>query len=600
MEHFQFDRDSLKHIPKNPGIYKFFDPTGLLLYVGKAKSLKNRIASYFAQQNQHSRKTQKLVSEIKTIEVTVVDSEFDALLLENNLIKENQPKYNILLKDDKTFPFLVVTAERFPKIYSTRKINKNQGTHFGPYTSTRAMNNAIELVRKLYHIRTCNLNLSLDNIAQKKFKVCLEYHIGNCLGPCEDFQSEEDYLDDIQQVKLILKGNLQPIKILLKEKMMATAEKLHFEQAGQIKDKLALLETFHSKSLIVNHSQIDIDVVTIIYGDQTSYLNYMKVELGMIRASETVLVKTKLNETSQEILEYAVPILLTKFDSHNSTILSNTSFELTPVDIVLPQIGDKKKLIDLSLKNALLYKHEQLKHKEKIADQSDRILVTLQQDLRLKSIPRIIECFDNSNIQGTNPVASMVYFKNGKPLKQQYRHYNIKTVIGPDDFASMKEIVYRRYNKLILEKKMFPDLIVIDGGKGQLSASCEALKTLGIYGKIPIIGIAKRLEELYFPDDSVPLYINKKSESLKLLQLIRDEAHRFAISFHRDKRSAQSTISVLDEIPGIGEKTRNKLLNTYKTIANIKKLDTETLALLIGNKTAERVIEHLKKKILNR
>jgi len=596
MEHFQFDKTSYNHVPKDPGVYKFFNTTGTLLYVGKAKVLKNRVASYFTNKTLLNRKTQRLVSQIDTIEVTIVNSEYDALLLENNLIKENQPKFNILLKDDKTFPFLVVTNERFPKIYATRKVAPDKGTHFGPYTSVRAMHKALDLISKLYHVRSCNLNLSEKNINKQKFKVCLEYHIGNCLGPCENLQSETDYMNDIDQAKLILKGIISPIKTILKEDMSQSSSLLKFELAAEYKAKLQLLETFQSKSLIVNPSITDIDIVTILSGEDISYVNFMKVEMGTIRASETVLIKSRLKETTDEILAYAVPVLRQKFNSHSPTIISNLSFKLPNIMVIIPQIGDKKKLLDLSMKNSLMFKQNHLRIKTKQQDDSERTLRQLQQDLRLKSIPRVIECFDNSNIQGTHPTASMVYFKNGKPLKQQYRHYNIKTVIGPDDFSSMTEIIHRRYERLLTEDKALPDLIVVDGGKGQLSAACISLKNLNLYGKIPIIGIAKRLEEIYFPEDSIPIYLSKKSSALKLLQFIRDEAHRFAITHHRNIRSNDSITSILDDIPGIGIKNKTVLLTKFKTLSQIRNASIQILTDVIGKKLALNVHNYLNKK----
>ena len=596
MEHFQFDKTSYNHVPKDPGVYKFFNTTGTLLYVGKAKVLKNRVASYFTNKTLLNRKTQRLVSQIDTIEVTIVNSEYDALLLENNLIKENQPKFNILLKDDKTFPFLVVTNERFPKIYATRKVAPDKGTHFGPYTSVRAMHKALDLISKLYHVRSCNLNLSEKNINKQKFKVCLEYHIGNCLGPCENLQSETDYMNDIDQAKLILKGIISPIKTILKEDMSRSSSLLKFELAAEYKAKLQLLETFQSKSLIVNPSITDIDIVTILSGEDISYVNFMKVEMGTIRASETVLIKSRLKETTDEILAYAVPVLRQKFNSHSPTIISNLSFKLPNIMVIIPQIGDKKKLLDLSMKNSFMFKQNHLRIKTKQQDDSERTLRQLQQDLRLKSIPRVIECFDNSNIQGTHPTASMVYFKNGKPLKQQYRHYNIKTVIGPDDFSSMTEIIHRRYERLLTEDKALPDLIVVDGGKGQLSAACISLKNLNLYGKIPIIGIAKRLEEIYFPEDSIPIYLSKKSSALKLLQFIRDEAHRFAITHHRNIRSNDSITSILDDIPGIGTKNKTILLTKFKTLSQIRNASIQILTDVIGKKLALNVHNYLNKK----
>ncbi|MAJ51848.1 MAG: excinuclease ABC subunit C [Flammeovirgaceae bacterium] len=596
MEHFKFDKTSYNHIPKDPGVYKFFHASGTLLYVGKAKSLKKRVASYFTNKNLLNGKTRRLISQIDTIEVTIVNSECDALLLENNLIKENQPKFNILLKDDKTFPFLLVTHERFPKIYTTRKVIPEKGTYFGPYTSVRAMRKALALVSKLYHVRSCNLNLSEENVNNKKFKVCLEYHIGNCLGPCENLQSEADYLNEIEQAKLILKGIIHPVKTRLKENMKHSAGLLKFELAAEYKSKLHLLETFQSKSLIVNPKITYIDVITILPEEEISYVNFMKVERGTIRASETVLIKSRLNEETSEILGYAVPMLRQKFNSHSTTIISNFIFELPNINIIIPQIGDKKKLLELSIKNAFMFKQNHLRIKAKQQDDSEHTLRQLQKDLRLKALPIIIECFDNSNIQGAHPAASMVHFKNGKPLKKEYRHYNIKTVIGPDDFSSMTEIIYRRYNRLLKENKDLPELIVVDGGKGQLSAACTSLKKLALYGKIPIIGVAKKLEEIYFPEDSIPIYLSKKSSALKLLQFVRDEAHRFAITHHRNKRSNNSLKSILDDIPGVGTKNKTTLLLKFKTLSQIRKAPISVLKDTIGNKLALRVHSYLNKK----
>jgi len=593
MDYYQFDRNDYLNIPDQPGVYKFFNKKQTIIYVGKAKSLKKRVASYFNKSAHHNRKTLKLVTEIQYIEVTIVNSEFDALLLENNLIKENQPKYNILLKDDKSFPSICVTHERFPRIYSTRRIDRTVGDYYGPYTSVKAMNSVLDLIRKLYKIRTCNYVLSEENIAKGKFKICLEYHIGNCKGPCEGLQSEDDYLNEIGFAVEILKGNVSIVKISLKEQMEQASEHLNFEVAHEYKEKLELLDKFQTRSLIVNQKVTDIDVFTLIRDEKRAYLNYLKIDQGSIRASETVEIKLKMDETNDEIMQYAYPILQHKFQSANKEILSNIEFDPNneQLNITVPQIGDKKKLVDLSVKNSLLFKRQKIEERnQKKYGTKGFVLEQLKEDLHLKDLPLHIECFDNSNIQGTNPVASMVCFKNGKPSKSDYRKFNIKTVIGPDDFGSMKEIVGRRYSSLLNNEENLPDLVVIDGGKGQLNAAKEALEEINAYGKIPIIGIAKKLEEIYYPEDPLPLHISKKSESLKLLQHLRDEAHRFAITFHRQKRSKAANRSVLDEIKGMGPKTRNQLLSEFKSIKRIKEASFKELEKIVGKSKAVIIV----------
>lgn len=596
MDYQKFSTKEYNKLPKDPGVYKFFDRENSIIYVGKAKNLSKRVASYFTKAAGINRKTMRLVREIESIEVVIVNSEFDALLLENSLIKENQPKYNILLKDDKSFPSICVTNERFPRIFSTRRIIRSQGEYFGPYTSVKAMNSVLDLIRKLYTIRTCNLNLSKANIDRKKFKVCLEYHIGNCLGPCEGLQTEESYLEDIQHAKEILKGNLSVVKSSFKQMMEEAAVELKFEVAQSYKEKLELLDKFQSRSLIVNPKISNTDVVGVITDGDRYYLNYMVVDQGTIRISETVEAKRKLNEPEDELLQVMIFALRDKYQSDTPEILTNRDIQpWEDLQVIQPKIGDKKKLVDLSVKNALFFKNDKQRRKEATKSPSQKVLEQLQADLGLDNLPGHIECFDNSNIQGTNPVSSMVCFKNGKPSKSDYRKYNIKTVVGPDDFASMREVVFRRYRKLRDEKLPYPDLIIIDGGKGQLSASCTSLKDLGLYGQIPIIGIAKRLEEIYYPEDPIPLHISKKSPSLKLLQHLRDEAHRFAITFHRSKRSKESIKSSLDEVKGIGEATKNKLLNHFKSIKRIAEAPSNEIEKVIGRSKTEILLEHIKK-----
>jgi excinuclease ABC subunit C len=580
-------------LPDSPGVYRYFNEDGEMIYVGKAKSLKKRVSSYFNKQSLDSRKTERLVSEIRNIEFTLANSEFDALLLENNLIKQNQPKYNILLKDDKTFPFLCIIKERFPRIIATRKFIPRHGEYFGPYSSVVSMKNVLELVRQLYSIRTCNLVLSEANVTQKKFKVCLEYHIGNCKGPCEGLQDEKSYLEDITQARNILKGDLSVVEDVFTQRMNAAAEKMEFEKAEEYKQKLTLLENFQSKSLVVNRKLTDIDVLTISSSPTAAFINYLQVKEGAIIFSKNIEIKKKLEESDEDILNYAAVELRKTYRSNNPEVFTNIPLSVKSDDFenVVPQIGDKKKLIDMSLKNSLLMKREKEISKHARKSKKSEVLAILQENLRLVHFPKIIECFDNSNFQGTSPVASMVRFVDGYPDKKGYRHFNIKTVVGPDDFASMKEIVTRRYQRILEEQSEFPSLIIVDGGKGQLSRACEALKELGLYGKIPIVGIAKKLEEIYYPEDPLPLLISKKSPGLLLIQQIRDEAHRFAIEFHRLKRSKNTFVTELESIPGIGKKTADKLLQHFKSVKKIKEASLQELTELIGQKSAEKIKE---------
>ncbi len=591
-------KNSLEVLPHQPGVYKFYNIEKDLIYVGKAKDLRKRVSSYFTKSNGHNRKTLKLVSEVQSLDYVVVNSEFDALLLENNLIKENQPKYNILLKDDKSFPHILITNERFPRIFSTRRIIKGKGEYFGPYASVKAMNNVLELIRKIHNVRTCKLDLTKKNIDAGKFKVCLEYHIGNCLGPCENLQSVADYSEDIQQAKYILKGNLSLVKNHYRAKMATAAEELRFELAEVYKNKLDTLDKFQAKSLIVNNKLTDVDVFTIKSEEKRAFINYLKIINGMINAMETFEVSKKLDETNDDILSLVIFHAREKYKSKNNLVLTNLSLESwdPAITITKPKIGDKKKLLDLSLKNLLQYKKDRIDIISNKTNHVDRILNQMQSDLKLTARPERIECFDNSNIQGTNPVASMVCFINTKPVKKEYRHYKIRTVTGPDDFASMKEIVLRRYTKVITEALDLPDLIVIDGGKGQLNAALEALTELNLIGKVPVIGIAKRLEEIYYPGDQFPLYINKKSETLRILQHIRDEAHRFAITFHRDLRSKGSLTSELDKIGGIGPKTREQLQSHFNGTSQIKKASITELSQIVGLAKAKKILEYWHKK----
>lgn len=581
-------REAIQRLPDSPGVYRFYNAENELIYIGKAKNLKKRVTSYFTKAAGVNRKTLKLVSEISGIEYTVSETEFDALLLENNFIKQNQPKYNILLKDDKTFPYICILKERYPRIIYTRKYIPEQGEYFGPYSSVSAMKNVLDLVRKLYSIRTCSLLLSQQAVEQQKFKVCLEYHIGNCKAPCIGAQSEEAYQEEIEQARNILKGDLSIVHRYFKAQMEDAAINMEFERAQRYKEKLSTLERFQSKSMVVNRALTDIDVLTINSTEAYAYINYMQVKEGAIVYSKSVEVKKKLDESDEELLAFAAQELRV---GNNNTVYSNVAIALLDdnVENIIPKIGDKKKLVSLSLRNAMELKNEKEILREGKKSKQLETLNILQKDLRLPALPLVIECFDNSNFQGTTPVASMVRFVNGKADKKNYRHFNIKTVTGPDDFASMKEIVGRRYKRILEEAGQLPDLILVDGGKGQLSSACEALKELGIYGKIPIAGIAKKLEEIYYPEDPIPLHISKKSPGLLLLQQVRDEAHRFAITFHRQKRSKASIKTEIEDLHGIGRSTANKLLRHFKSVKKIREAPFEELEALIGKKKAEIV-----------
>jgi excinuclease ABC subunit C len=584
-------KEVVQRLPDSPGVYKFLNQDGILIYIGKAKSIKKRVSSYFSKSSGLNQKTLRLVSEIDSIDYTVSNTEFDALLLENNFIKQNQPKYNILLKDDKTFPYICILKERFPRIIYTRKYLPEQGEYFGPYSSVVAMKNVLELTRKLYSIRTCSLLLSENNIEQKKFKVCLEYHLGNCKGPCENLYDEKSYREEIEQARHILKGNINIVYQYFINEMKSASTNLEFERAQRYKEKLDTLERFQSKSLVVNRDLTDIDVFTITSTEAYAYVNYLQVKEGSIIYSKTVELKKKLDESDEDLLSFSVWELREQTNSDNSIIFTNIPIVVPENEIenVVPKIGDKKKLLALSIKNALELKKDKEILREGKKSRQKEVLITLQKDLQLQNIPNVIECFDNSNFQGTTPVASMVRFVDARPEKKGYRHFNIKTVEGANDFASMKEIVLRRYKRILEEAAKLPDLIVVDGGKGQLSSACEALRELNIYGQVPIIGIAKKLEEIYYPEDPFPLHINKKSQGLLLLQQIRDEAHRFAITFHRQKRSKGQIKTEIQGLEGIGEKTALKLLKHFKSVKKIKEASFEDIESLIGRKKAEIV-----------
>ena len=584
-------------LPDQPGIYQYFDQSGKIIYVGKAKSLKKRVTSYFSK-NQQNRKTELLVRSISDIKHLVVETEQDALLLENNLIKKYQPRYNILLKDDKTYPWIVIKNERFPRVFQTRNVIRDGSTYFGPYTSIFTVRTLLEFFRKTYKLRNCKLNLTEENIRQGKFKVCLEYHIGNCLGPCVGKFEHDQYMKNIDQIKEILKGNVSGVIKYLKDLMRQYSSEYNFEDAALIKDKLELLEKFQSRSTVVSNSISDVDVFTIDQDKEYAYVNYLKIIQGAIMQTYTLEIKKVLDEEPSELLELAIVDIRQKIFSNAKEILVpfKLDFELEGVKFQVPKQGDKKKLLDLSERNAKYSRIEKQKHQEvpRTEKNATRILETMQKDLQLKSQPVHIECFDNSNLQGTNPVASCVVFRNTRPSKKDYRHYNVKTVEGPNDFASMEEIVFRRYRRLIDEENTLPQLIVIDGGKGQLGAALNALEKLNLRGKIAIIGIAKRLEEIYFPGDSVPLYLDKNSETLKIIQQLRDEAHRFGITFHRNKRSGEFIKSELENISGIGEKTITAVLKRFKSVENLKKHDYRMVADEIGDSKARIIFDFYK------
>ena len=588
-------KNLLRSLPGKPGIYQYFDKEGNIIYVGKAKNLKKRVSSYFNKKLLGG-KLNMLVRKIADIRFIVTETELDALLLENNLVKKHQPKYNIQLKDDKTFPWLCIKNERFPRIFPTRNLVKDGSEYFGPYASVKMMRTLLDTVKQLYQVRTCTLNLSPQNIAKEKFKVCLEYHLGNCKGPCVGNQTEEEYQLMIDQIRSIIKGNISNVISELKSLMNEAAEKMEFELAQKIKEKIEILDKYKSKSTIVNPKIDNVDVVSIIHDNKVAYSNYLKVVNGAIVQAHTIELKARLDETTKDLLVFAMLDFRERFESTSSEILLpfEPGIQVPGVTIQVPQRGDKKQLLDLSTRNAKYYQLE----KQKQAALTDperhkkRILNQMMTDLSMNVLPETIECFDNSNIQGNYPVAAMVQFVDAKPNKSEYRHFNIKSVDGPNDFASMEEIILRRYSRLLDENKVLPQLIIIDGGKGQLSSAVKSLKKLGLYGKITIIGIAKKLEELYFPNDSLPLYLDKKTETLKIIQQLRDEAHRFGITHHRKTREKGTIKSELTEIEGIGYSTAQKLLWKFRSVKNIKAASRDELALSIGKAKSEVVFNY--------
>lgn len=581
----------IQTLPDNPGVYQYYDKEGKILYVGKAKNLKKRVSSYFNKVHDNA-KTNVLVRKIVEIRHIVVSSEQDALLLENNLIKKLQPRYNVMLRDDKTYPWICIKKEPFSRIFPTRRMVKDGSEYFGPYTSFKTVNTIMELIKELYPLRTCNHDLTENNIRNNKYKVCLEFHIGNCKGGCEGYELLENYQKQVDAIREILKGNFKESLKEFKVKMQELASEMHFEEAQKIKEKIEVLQQYQSRSTIISPKISNIDVFSIISDEAVAYVNFLQIAHGAIIRSYTLELKKKLEETNEELLELAVVELRERFHLTSKEIILPFSLDFgDKIKVTVPQLGDKKQILELSERNAKYYRMDQLKQIQIVDPErhTNRIMAQMQKDLRLSIEPRHIECFDNSNIQGTNPVAACVVFKDGKPSKKDYRHFNIKTVEGPNDFASMEEVVYRRYKRLLDENQPLPQLIIIDGGKGQLSSALKSIDDLGLRGKIAIIGIAKRLEELFYPGDSAPLYLDKKSETLKVIQFLRNEAHRFGITFHRDKRSKAALNSTIETIPGIGEKTMQTLITHFKSVKRLKLASEKEISEVIGASKAKKI-----------
>jgi excinuclease ABC subunit C len=580
-------------LPDTPGVYQYYDKEGALLYIGKAKNVRKRVASYFNKTHENAR-TRMLVKRINDIKHIVVATETDALLLENNLIKKYQPKYNVLLKDDKTYPWICIKKERYPRVFSTRRLIKDGSEYFGPYTNFKTVHTLLDLIKGLYPLRTCTYDLAHEKINNGKYKVCLEYHLGNCLGPCENLHSETSYNQAIDAIRNLLKGNFKESLGGFKNQMNDYAAALQFEDAQRVKEKIETLENYQSKSTVVNPNINNVDVFSVISDESYGYVNFLQLSFGSIIRSHTLEIKKKLDETDAQLLELSVVELRQRFNSQSKEVYVPFSIGLEAgVKLHIPKLGDKKKILDLSTRNAKYFRMERFKQ-AKITDparHANRVMAQMKKDLRLTEEPRHIECFDNSNIQGTNPVAACVVFKEGKPSKKDYRKFNIKTVVGADDFASMEEVVFR-YKRLKEENQPLPQLIIVDGGKGQLSSSLKALDDLGLRGKIAIVGIAKRLEELFYPDDPIPLYLDKKSETLKIIQQLRNEAHRFGITFHRQKRSKEALNTALETIPGIGEKTVVELLRVFKSTKRISEAPFEDLAKVVGASRAKKIKTH--------
>ncbi|MCW8312185.1 excinuclease ABC subunit UvrC [Sphingobacterium sp. InxBP1] len=593
-------REELKKIPHRPGVYQYFDKNDELIYIGKAKDLRNRVGSYFVNESQLNGKTRVLVRKINRISFTIVDTEIDAWLLENSLIKKHKPRYNVLLKDDKTYPWIVIKNEPFPRVFWTRQYVKDGSRYYGPYPSVGMMHIVLDLIRELFPLRTCNLALTQENIRKGKFKICLEYQIGNCKGPCEGYQSEDDYDQNLRDIKDILNGKIAIVTNRLKESISAAVVALDFERAQAIKAKLDKLDNYQSKSTVVNSSITNVDVFSIASDDGYAFVNYLKVMNGVIIQTQTLEMRRRLDETEQELLSLAIPEIRERFKSLSREIIVPFELDIEEnerIRFTVPKLGEKKKLLELSQKNVVFFRKERLLQYEKLNPdvRTERILKQMQKDLRMNVLPQHIECFDNSNIQGNYPVSAIVVFKDAKPSKKDYRHFNVKTVEGPNDFATMEEAVFRRYRRLLDEGQSLPQLIIIDGGKGQLGAALKSLRLLGIERQVTVIGIAKRLEELFYPGDQYPLYLDKKSETLKVIQHLRDEAHRFGITFHRNQRSRKTFVSELENIPGIGKTTVEKLLKEFKSVKKVKELSDEELKKVLNLKQIKALRDYFSK-----
>jgi excinuclease ABC subunit C len=593
----KFDhREALKNIPHKPGVYQYWDVTDELIYIGKAKDLRNRVGSYFNKDTQLNAKTRVLISKIRKITFTIVDTEVDAWLLENSMIKKHQPRYNVMLKDDKTYPWIIIKNENYPRIYWTRRIIRDGSKYLGPYASVSMMHTILGLIKETYPLRTCNLQLTRQNIEKGKFKVCLEYQLGNCKGPCQDYQSEADYNNSIEEIKDILSGKISAVVRNLKTDLEKAVSELNFEQAHRLKRKSELLENYQSKSTVVNSSITDVDVFSIASEEKYTFVNYLKVMNGTITQTQTIELKKRLDETDEELLTIAITEFRTRYESSSKEIIVPFEIDVedSKIKFTVPKLGEKRKLLDLSQKNVMFFKKEKIDQYEKLNPdvRTDRLMALMMKDLRMDQQPRHIECFDNSNFQGKYPVSAIVVFKDGKPSKKDYRHFNVKTVVGPDDFATMEEAVLRRYRRVLDEDTGLPQLIIIDGGKGQLSSAMKSLKLLGIDKQVTVIGIAKRLEELYYPGDQYPMYLDKRSETLKIIQQLRDEAHRFGITFHRKKRDKGTLATELELIEGIGKTTAEKLLKYFKSVKKIREATEEVLQEVVNLKQAKAITQY--------
>lgn len=581
-------REYIKSLPTKPGIYQYWDDQGEIIYIGKAKNLRNRVSSYFVNEQQLNGKTRVLVRKIRKITFTIVDTEIDAWLLENSLIKKHQPRYNVMLKDDKTYPWIVIKNEPFPRIFPTRKVIRDGSKYYGPYASVGMMHAIMDTIRELFPLRTCNFALTQENIEKKKFKICLEYQIGNCNGPCEGFETEEEYERKLSDIRDILEGKIGGVIRRIKTQMEEAAGRMDYEEAHKLKLKIDLLDRYQSKSTVVSTSISNLDVFNIASEGNYAFVNFLKVVNGMIIQTQTIELKKRLDESEAELLALAIPEIRERFSSNSTEIVVPFKLDIASdrLRFTVPKAGEKKKLLELSQKNVAYFKKERLEQYEKLNPEvrTERLLRKMQADLRMKVLPKHIECFDNSNFQGQYPVSAIVVFRDGKPSKKEYRHFNVKTVEGPNDFATMEEAVFRRYRRLLDEGQALPQLIVIDGGKGQLSAALKSLRLLGIENQLTVIGIAKRLEEIYYPNDPYPLYLDKKSETLRVIQHLRDEAHRFGITFHRKQRSRKTFRSELDQIPGIGQVTAGKLLNQFRSVKKIREAEDEALLEVLNKK----------------